>query len=131
MVLLLLYRIVDEDGSPSGLPRVKVASGLVRPNASRRAGACSRIVVRRQSWTRGGGTKTNTLSAPAVAQVSKPGDPLQIQVEPVVSTPYKQKTVQILEATRSVFRRNIDCTRPETPLRRVFSPWFHSVRNCF
>ena len=41
---LLLYSIVDADGSPPASPRVEVASGLVRQITSRRAGGSARIV---------------------------------------------------------------------------------------
>ena len=34
--------------------------------------------------TGGGGVRINTLSAPAVAKQTKPGDSLEVQVEPVV-----------------------------------------------
>ena len=78
MSTLLLDSIVDTDGSPSVSPRVEVVSGLVRQLSSRRAGGSARIVERLQSWQRGGGATTNTLGAPAVAQLTKPGDPLQV-----------------------------------------------------
>ena len=46
-----------------------------------------------QSCQRGGGRQNkNTLGAPAVATQTKPGDPLQVELEPVVLILYpKQK----------------------------------------
>ena len=49
-----------------------------------------------------GGVRRNILRAPALAKQTKPGDPLQVQVEPVV---LYNRTVQIVEATRSMHRR--------------------------
>ena len=65
-----------QGGSPFASPRVEVALGLVRQKSSRRASG--RIVKRLQSWQRGGGApeQINTLGAPAVAKLTKPGDPL-------------------------------------------------------
>ena len=47
----------------------------------------------------GGGARTNPLGAPAVAKLTKPGDHLQVYVEPVVPIPKENKSIQILEAT--------------------------------
>ena len=95
---LLLWRvlccctasIVDTDGNPFASPRVEVVSDSVlvrkitfRPEQS----GSTRIVERLQSWQRVGGARTSTLGVPAVAELMKPGDPLWVQVEPVVPIP--------------------------------------------
>ena len=68
-----------------------------------RAGGSAWMVEKLQSWKRGGGgARTNTLGAPAVAKDRKPGDPLQVQVDSVVSE--ENSTIQILEATRLMSR---------------------------
>ena len=64
-----------------------------------RAGDSSRMVERTQSWQRGARARI----APAVAKRTKPGDPLQAQVGPVVPIYLRENlTAQVLEATRSI-----------------------------
>ena len=64
------------------------------------------MVERLQAGNGGGGARINTLGAPVVAKQRKPGDPLQVEAEPVVPLLLKaSKTIQILKATRSMLRR--------------------------
>ena len=52
----------------------------------------------------GEGARINTLGVPAVAEQTKPGDPLQVQAEPVASTyPTEDKQFRFWNATRSMF----------------------------
>ena len=89
---------------------------MVRQIRSRRAGGSARIVERLQSWQRGGGARTNTLGAPAVAKPTNPKE---------------NKTFQILEATRSMFRhtKQMNTTSHVQKLRswRVHFSWFQYI----
>ena len=93
----------DKHDNSSAPPRVEVVSGLVRQDhlmPSRRFRVDGREASKLE--TGGGGARTNTLGAPAVAKDRKPGDPLQVQVDSVVSE--ENSTIQILEATRLMSR---------------------------
>ena len=61
---LLLYVIVDTDGSPSASPRVEVALGLVRQLTSSRAGGSARIVEQASKLATGREAPEQTLLAP-------------------------------------------------------------------
>ena len=79
------YSTMGTDGSSSAPPRHEVVSGLARQNnfvPSRRFREGGREAPKLA--TGGGGARINTLGAPAVAKHTKPGDPLLVDVEPVV-----------------------------------------------
>ena len=79
--LLLLYCIVDTDGSPPASPRVEVASALVRENDSAPSRWFRENRRKAPKLAAGGRRHNNTLGAPAVAKLAKPinSDPHRVQ----------------------------------------------------
>ena len=87
-----------------------------------------------QSWQRGEGARTDTLDAPAVTKLTKPDDPPQVQVEPVMQCPKENKAIQIFgghmpNAQCSGGKKKIVCDFtwfqwPKTPLVACVFTWF-------
>ena len=87
LVTGVILQHVDAHGSSSAPLGVEVISGLVRQDdfvPSRRFHEDGREASKLAT---GGRTRINTLGAPAVAKRTKPGNPLPVQVEPVVPIP--------------------------------------------
>ena len=75
---------MDTDGISSAPPASRWSKVWYDKIVSCGAGGSARMAEEVQCCQRSGGARRNTFGIPAVAEQTKPGDSLQVQVEPVV-----------------------------------------------